>query len=144
MTWTPTRLVGYNAALSTTVAGVVTKVAGLQSADIDVSAQMVKSTTVDDGGWASNLPGIAEWTASGKFALIAGDTTQENLLSALIGKTLLTVTFTPTNAGVGSGAPTYSGSCYVRSLKIATGGVNAEESLDVQLDGQGPLTVGAL
>lgn len=144
MTWVPTRATGYNAALSTSVAGVLTKIAGLQSVDFNPSVHMVNVTTVDDQGTEFFLPGTSTWTASGKLALIPGDTTQTSLMNALLAKTQLSITFTPIDAAVGSGAPTYTSACYVEDMKMSTGGVNTQESLDIKLQGAGAFTVGAL
>lgn len=144
MAWIPTRLTGYQAQLGTsvTVSGVttVTKIAGLQSVDFNPSVHMVNVSTVDDEGAEFFLPGTSTWNASGKLALVAGETSQQALLTALLNKAQLTLVYYPVNAGLASGAPSYTGACYVEDVKFSSGGINTQQSLDVKLQGAGPFT----
>lgn len=140
MSWTPTKLPGYNARLATIVGGVPTNIAALQNVDFNASIKMVPATTVDDQGNDSFEPGTGTWSASAKCALLAGDATQGALLSAMQAKTALTITYYPIQGATGSGAPSYSGQCYVEDMKFASNGLNNLQTLDIKLQGTGAFT----
>ena len=143
MTWTPTRLIGYNAKLATQVAGTPptnTDVAGLQSGDFNASVKMIDVTTVDDAGTDYFLPGSLSWGFTGKFALIAGDATQAALMTSLLAKTPLLFVYFPIQTAAASGAPSYVGQCYIESMKLGSGGTSAGQTLDITLKGIGAFT----
>lgn len=140
MATTPHKIQGYKAQVgyTTTSGGAVTNFASLQNFDVSVKTDQIDASDHDGQGWKNKLPGLSEWTATAKKIYIEGGQSDEDILSALTGKTLVYFTFFPEVGTVGGGERTYTGQGYIVDFKHA-GQNNDAEAIDLTIMGDGPL-----
>ena len=114
-----------------------------------IAAQTEDSSTKDDtGDWAMNEVVGLSWDASTDSIVTLTDNGSNgelptDLFSAMINKTLLTLTFDTTsgtnNRTAGNSALKKTGACYIQDIKV-TAQNRANSTLTVQFVGTGPLS----
>ena len=108
----------------------------VKSAKLDSTDRNTAST-----GWESSINGLNSWTATAKFDYFEGDAELTELRLAIFNKTPVSVALYH-EINPGSGEPVYTGQAIVTSAKF--GGKTSDlQGMDVQLDGNGPLVLGA-
>jgi predicted secreted protein len=115
--------------------------ATMKDVDWEVKAAKLDATDRSTAGWEGSMYGLSSWTATAKFDYFEGDTQLAEIRTAIFNKQPVSVAlYHELNAG--SGEPVYTGQAIISSAKF--GGKTSDlQGMDVQLDGNGALVLGA-
>lgn len=115
------------------------KIANEQTCSIELSTAMIETSSKDSGDWATSIPGRKSWSLSATIQLDYADGganyTYDELLTAWLDQTALTVTFKTATVG----DTTLTGTAYVESKPVQSDD-QAISTVDVTLRGTGALT----
>lgn len=93
-------------------------VAEVRSFEIEIEVDLVSDNVMTDS-WATDLPGLARWTATAELLWDETDTNgQVALQTAMLAKTTVSLSLGP--EGHTTGDTIYTGTAYVQSMGIAT------------------------
>lgn len=129
----------FGAITGTPLAAIMTTVAGLKELDGAFKAEELDATDHGGGGWKSRMPGLLDFESTAKLDYIAGDTTQEYLLGAILSRTALTITLFPQQVDT-SGCDSYVGSVIMTDFKW-DGKNNDLQGVSISLKGAGAFSV---
>ena len=115
------------------------KIANEQTCSIELSTAMIETSSKDSGDWATSIPGRKSWSLSATIQLDyldgGANYTYDELLTAWLDQTALTVTFKTATVG----DTTLTGTAYVESKPVQSDD-QAIATVDVTLRGTGALT----
>lgn len=115
------------------------KIANEQNCSIELSTAMIDTSSKDSGDWATSIPGRKSWSLSATLQVDYTDGgasyTYDELLTAWLDQTALTVTFKTSTVG----DTTLTGSAYVESKPVKSDD-QAIATVDITLRGTGALT----
>jgi predicted secreted protein len=134
---TPIKLQGYKAQLGY-MNVTLQIVAGLKEVDGAFKAEELDSTDHGGSGWKNRMAGLLDFEGTAKLDYIAGDTSQEYLLNAILNRTPLAITLFPFQ-GTGSGVDSYNGSVIITDFKW-DGKNNDLQGVSISLKGAGAFT----
>lgn len=114
------------------------KIINEQTCDIELSANMIETSSKDSGDWATAIPGRKSWGLSATFQVDYADpastTTYDIIQAAWMAGTSLTCVFKT----LASGATVLTGQAYVESMPIKSGDQTIA-TCDLKLKGTGTL-----
>lgn len=115
------------------------KIANETTCSIELSTAMIETSSKDSGNWATSIPGRKTWSLSASLQLDYADGgasyTYDELLTAWLDQTLLTVTFKTATVG----DTTLTGTAYIESKPVQSDD-QAIVTCDLTLRGTGELT----
>lgn len=115
------------------------KIANETTCSIELSTAMIETSSKDSGDWATSIPGRKSWSLSATLQLDYSDGTTnytyDELLTAWLDQTALTVTFKTATVG----DTTLTGSAYVESKPVKSDDQTIS-TCDITLRGTGALT----
>lgn len=113
-----------------------TKLAHATDCSLELSMDMIDTTTKDSAGWKDGLPGLRSWNLSSSH-LYEDSAVQglDELWAAYNARTPLTVRFSTEVVG----EERFTGSVYVTSISLS-GGVEDAAAYSVTFEGTGALT----
>lgn len=116
--------------------GTAIKIAELRNFTITYTMSEIDATSHDSSGHREVIGGVDQWEATAEY-LYASTSSQTQLYSALVNKTLSSFNFYP--QGTSSGFPIYTGTGYVNSWS-GTGSNDDAHANDIGIVGTGVLT----
>lgn len=118
-------------------------IANETTCSIDLSTSMIETSSKDSGAWMTQIPGRKSWSITSTIQLDYADGTSQytydELLTAWLGQTVLTVSFKT----AASSDTTLTGQAYVAS-KPVQGGDQEIATVEITLQGTGELAKGTV
>ena len=133
------KLQGFKAQFSFTVGGgSAVQWKSLQDFELNIKGDVLDATDHDSAGWKSYMTGMLDWDGTIKGCYIDGDTSQGDILAALLAQTICVGVFEPV---LNAGSQTYSGNFTVTGWKHGGATNNGIQTVDVTIKCAGPLTL---
>lgn len=141
---TPHKMQGYKAQVSIVPpgGGAAIPVLGLKQVDWEIKADKLDTTDHSNNGWKSSMYGLLEWSGTAKLDRIIGDTSQEDILNALLTSANVSMTLYPEQTAVGSGEDSYVGTAIITSFKNSAANTGIQ-GVDIAFEGVGALVTTA-
>jgi len=118
-------------------------IANETTCSIDLSTSMIETSSKDSGAWMTQIPGRKSWSITSTIQLDYADGTSQytydELLTAWLGQTVLTVSFKTAAAS----DTTLTGQAYIAS-KPVQGGDQEIATVEITLQGTGELAKGTV
>jgi predicted secreted protein len=135
----PQKLQGYKAQLAYNPGSGNVLIAGLKDVDGGFTVEELDATDHSNNGWKSRLAGLNDFSGSATLDFIAGDTSQQYLLNAVLNHTALTLTLYPV-VSAGSTVQSFVGSAIITDWKW-NGKTTDLQGVQITLKGNGPFSV---
>jgi predicted secreted protein len=104
---------------------------------VQVAGENIDVTSFDTSGWRDRIIGLSDWTFSAGSFYLEADTAQDNLWSAITGRTSVYLRLRP--KGNSSGADEYIGQCQITAYSIE-GAVDDAFATELEGVGMGAIT----
>lgn len=115
------------------------KIINETTCSIELSTAMIETSSKDSGAWATSIPGRKSWSISATVQLDyadgGSDYTYDELLTAWLDQTALTVTFKTATVA----STTLTGTAYIESKPVQAGDQEIA-TVEITLRGTGALT----
>ena len=115
------------------------KIVNETTCSIELSTAMIETSSKDSGAWATSIPGRKSWSINATVQLDyddgGSDYTYDELLTAWLDQTALTVTFKTATVA----STTLTGTAYIESKPVQAGDQEIA-TVEITLRGTGALT----